>query len=110
LDTDVGAYVDNSVMEAGNADSRVATADQSDRAADEGMLVDLGGFEAVDEGLSGEEVGSLSVQEEKLVFWRKCFHRLHNTPSLMPEQGDLNVETSWMEAVYQILALQQGVL
>jgi len=49
-DTDVGVYVDDFVMEAGNADGKVATADQSERAADEGMLLDVGGFEVVAEG------------------------------------------------------------
>ena len=44
FDTDVGAYTDDSVMEAGDADGTVATADPGDRAAVEGMLVDVYGF------------------------------------------------------------------
>jgi len=52
--------------------------------------------------VSGEEVESLSAQEETLVSWWKCFLRLPSTmtPSVMPEQGDPDVEISWMIAMY----------
>ena len=48
--TDVGVYADDSVVHVGDADGTVATVDTGDRAADEGMMVDVGGFEAVAEG------------------------------------------------------------
>jgi len=48
--TDVGVYADDSVVHVGDADGTVATVDTGDRAADEGMMVNVGGFEAVVEG------------------------------------------------------------
>jgi len=50
LITDFGTFTVDSVIEAGDADDTVATADLGDRAADEGMLVDMGRFGAVAEG------------------------------------------------------------
>jgi len=47
LDTVVGVYVDDSVMLVGDADGTVARVDTDDRAADEEMMVDLGGLEDV---------------------------------------------------------------
>ena len=50
LDTVVGVYADDSVMHVGDADGTVATVNTDDRAADEEMMVDLGGLEDIVEG------------------------------------------------------------
>ena len=44
FDTDVGAYTDDSVMEADDADGTIATAVPGDRVDVEGILVDVYGF------------------------------------------------------------------
>eukprot|EP00277_Geminigera_cryophila_P042546 CAMPEP_0173081904 /NCGR_PEP_ID=MMETSP1102-20130122/17689_1 /TAXON_ID=49646 /ORGANISM="Geminigera sp., Strain Caron Lab Isolate" /LENGTH=264 /DNA_ID=CAMNT_0013956851 /DNA_START=81 /DNA_END=873 /DNA_ORIENTATION=- len=50
LDSVVGVHAEDSVMHVGDADGTVAVVDMDDRAADAGMMVDLGGLADVVEG------------------------------------------------------------
>jgi len=76
-DTDVGAFTDDSIMEAGDAD----TADPGDRAADEGMLVHVGGSEAVTEGFYADVSAPLPLLlDQNALGWRcRCPRRRQRT-------------------------------